>query len=84
MHELRRYFGDRVGTTAGSLSQDIVVLTPEEAKGLEFDGVVLIEPAEMASAAHVGMGSLYVALTRATHALHVITSQDMPAGFPEC
>lgn len=82
--ELRRHFGHRVGTTAGSLSQDIVVLTPEEAKGLEFDGVVLVEPAEMASAAHVGMGSLYVALTRATHALHVITSQDMPAGFPEC
>ena len=28
----------------GRLEQDIVVISPREAKGLEFDGVVVLEP----------------------------------------
>ncbi|GAA1188958.1 HelD family protein [Nesterenkonia xinjiangensis] len=78
---LRERFGDRVGDGAGSLSQDIVVLTADEAKGLEFDAVVVAEPAELRAEAAGRIGSLYVALTRPTQSLHVVSSGDLPAGF---
>lgn len=78
---LRERFGDRVGEGAGSLRQDVVVLTADEAKGLEFDAVVVAEPTELRDEAAGRVGSLYVALTRPTRALHVVSSQDLPAGF---
>ncbi len=79
--ELTEIYGERVGRGAGSLSQDVVVLSAEEAKGLEFDAVVLLEPADLLEEAHGKVGSLYVALTRPTHALHVVASKPLPAGF---
>lgn len=79
--QLAELHGDRVGRGAGSLSQDVVVLSAEEAKGLEFDAVVLVEPADLLEEAHGKIGSLYVALTRPTHALHVVASKPLPAGF---
>ncbi|GAA1166242.1 DNA helicase IV [Nesterenkonia sandarakina] len=74
-------FGARVGHGAGSLSEDILALSAEEAKGLEFDAVVLVEPAEILEETAGRVGSLYVALTRPTHALHVIAVRELPAGF---
>uniref|UniRef100_UPI0015F0F071 ATP-binding domain-containing protein n=1 Tax=Pseudonocardia pini TaxID=2758030 RepID=UPI0015F0F071 len=44
----------------------VPVLTPREAKGLEFDAVVVVEPARMHHT------DLYVALTRATQRLDVV------------
>lgn len=79
--ELAEVFGERVGRGAGSLSQDIVVLSADEAKGLEFDAVVLVQPARLLEEAHGKVGSLYVAMTRPTHTLHVIASEPLPAGF---
>lgn len=79
--ELAELFGERVGRGAGSLSQDIVVLSADEAKGLEFDAVVLVEPARLLEEAHGKVGSLYVAMTRSTHVLHVVASEPLPAGF---
>lgn len=79
--ELAKIFGNRVGRGAGSLSQDVVVLSAEEAKGLEFDAVVLVEPSDLLEEARGKVGSLYVALTRPTHALHVVASKPLPAGF---
>lgn len=78
---LHAQYADRVGRGAGSLTQDVVVLSADEAKGLEFDAVVLAEPAELLEEAHGKVGSLYVALTRPTHALRVVTSRDLPTGF---
>ena len=46
-----------------------------EAKGLEFDAVVLVEPAELLSESATGRRALYVALTRATQRLTVIVSE---------
>ncbi|MDO5663116.1 MAG: AAA family ATPase [Brachybacterium sp.] len=74
-------YGSRVGSGAGSLDQDIVVLTAEEAKGLEFDAVVVVEPSELLAEAGGRVGSLYVALTRSTHSLQVVAAQDLPPGF---
>ncbi|GAB3180445.1 AAA family ATPase [Nesterenkonia halophila] len=78
---LRGRYGDRVGEGAGSLAQDIVVLGADDAKGLEFDAVVVVEPAALLREAGGRIGSLYVALTRPTHALHVVAAEELPPGF---
>jgi DNA helicase IV len=59
---------------AGSVpSGELVpVLTPREAKGLEFDHVVVVEPAL------IPLRELYVALTRPTKTLVVLHAQDLP------
>lgn len=63
---------------AVDLHAALVVLTPGQAKGLEFDAVVLVEPAEVLAGSP---GDLYVAMTRPTHALHVVHADDLPDGF---
>jgi DNA helicase IV len=59
---------------AGSVpSGELVpVLTPREAKGLEFDHVVVVEPAL------IPLRELYVALTRPTKTLVVLHARDLP------
>lgn len=78
---LRAAYGRRIGTGAGSYEQDIVVISPREAKGLEFDGVVVLEPSVMLNHEHGKVGDLYVAMTRATQRLRLIASQPVPAGI---
>ncbi|MDQ3579232.1 MAG: ATP-binding domain-containing protein, partial [Actinomycetota bacterium] len=45
-----------------------------ESKGLEYDAVVLVEPDEMVTESTTGPRTLYVALTRATQRLTVLTT----------
>ncbi|MBC6450767.1 HelD family protein [Actinokineospora xionganensis] len=45
-----------------------------ESKGLEYDAVVLVEPAELVAESTTGPRTLYVALTRATQRLTVVTT----------
>jgi DNA helicase IV len=45
-----------------------------EAKGLEYDAVVLVEPYELVTESTTGPRTLYVALTRATQRLIVLTT----------
>ncbi|MDQ0664942.1 DNA helicase IV [Arthrobacter ulcerisalmonis] len=78
---LRAAYGRRIGTGAGSYEQDIVVISPREAKGLEFDGVVVLEPSVMLNHEHGKVGDLYVAMTRATQRLRLIAAQPVPAGI---
>ncbi|MHA7271148.1 HelD family protein [Arthrobacter sp. HLT1-20] len=78
---LRAVYGHRVGHGAGSVEQNIVVIDPHEAKGLEFDGVVIVEPAALLAGAGGRVGDLYVAMTRPTQRLRLITSQPLPAGI---
>ena len=57
----------------------IPVLTPREAKGLEFDAVVVVEPAAIAEeGGDGGLRELYVALTRPTKTLVVVHSRPLP------
>ena len=51
------------------------VLTPRQAKGLEFDHVVVVEPAAIAADGEQGLRELYVALTRPTKSLVVVHSR---------
>ena len=60
------------------LSHPVAVLTPRQAKGLEFDCVVVVEPAEIVAGSPRGLSDLYVALTRATRRLAVVHTGDLP------
>jgi DNA helicase IV len=58
----------------------IAVLTPREAKGMEFDHVIVVEPAQIVEEAVEGQGlrELYVALTRPTTTLVVVHAHPLP------
>lgn len=78
---LAAQFGHDVGRGAVGLARAIAVLTPQESKGLEFDSVVIAEPQRIVDEAPRGAGALYVAMTRPTQRLHLVTSQPLPAGI---
>lgn len=52
-------------------------LTPVASKGMEFDAVIVDEPAEILEASH-GLGLLYVALTRTTDRLAIVHERPLP------
>jgi len=58
----------------------LAVVPASAVKGLEFDQVVLVEPAEIADPALgvAGLRRLYTALTRAVLALRVVHARDLP------
>ncbi|MFE8010726.1 HelD family protein [Streptomyces sp. NPDC057418] len=63
------------GVTAGAepdLTRRVVLLAPRQAKGLEFDHVLVVEPARF------GTSDLYVALTRATQRLGIVHREGLP------
>ncbi|MGY1683491.1 HelD family protein [Geodermatophilus sp. SYSU D01176] len=60
-------------------SRGPVVLTPGEAKGLEFDAVLVVDPQGVLDEGVRGHNDLYVALTRATQRLGVLSPGDLPA-----
>lgn len=68
-----------VGATPEALDSPAVVLTAEEAKGLEFDSVVVVDPSGILSESPKGGQDLYVALTRATRRLTVVHDGELPA-----
>jgi DNA helicase IV len=51
------------------------VLSVDEAKGLEFDGVLVVAPEEIVHGSPRGWNDLYVALTRATRRLGVVYTE---------
>ncbi len=59
------------------LYESVPLLTPRQAKGLEFDHVVVVEPALIAASPQ-GLRELYVALTRPTKTLVVVHAQPLP------
>lgn len=66
---------DRRNEIAACLAPDprVQVVTALEAKGMEYDGVVLVEPAEI-EAQPAGTSTLYVALSRATQRMVTVTA----------
>lgn len=73
--------------SAGAARHDdadgIRVLPLTAAKGLEFDNVVVVEPAQMLASSPRGHSDLYVALTRATQRLVVVHAEDLPADLDD-
>lgn len=78
---LRNTYGGRVGSGSGGAGQDIVVTTAAEAKGLEFDAVVIVDPSTLVAEAGGLVGDLYVAMTRATQTLRVLSTTELPGGL---
>lgn len=71
--------------TVGRLRREVAgervsVLTVDEAKGLEFDAVVVVDPDGVVAASPRGRSDLYVALTRATQRLGVVRARSGVAG----
>lgn len=52
-------------------------LSPAASKGMEFDAVIVVEPAEILEEPH-GLGLLYVALTRTTDRLVIMHERPLP------
>lgn len=78
--ELRSRSGlPEVGVGSAGVDDEIAVMSAQDAKGLEFDAVVLVEPAELIDA-H-GAGDLYVAMSRSTQHLGVVHARELPAGM---
>ena len=55
----------------------VSVIAPHEAKGLEFDGVVLVEPGAILEGP-AGPGLVYICLTRAVQHLSMVHSRPLP------
>ena len=70
--------GDALGSDLVGIDAEVLVVSTAEAKGLEFDEVVLIEPAAIVAASPQGLQDLYVAITRATQGLSVFADQPLP------
>lgn len=69
--------------TAGGLDAPVTLVAIDEAKGLEFDSVVIVEPAALVDEAAQGLRALYVALTRSTRRLVVVHHEPLPAVLAE-
>ena len=70
------------------LAADLVVLAAESANGLEFDAVVVLEPLRIARRGSAsdqltnrGLRTLYVAMTRPTRRLALVTTEALPASM---
>ena len=71
---------EQLRSHAALVRPDVVVITPEESKGLEFDAVVVVDPHAIVEQRR-GWNGLYVALTRCTQELTVVALADGPAGL---
>ncbi|MEU3020137.1 ATP-binding domain-containing protein [Nocardiopsis sp. NPDC007018] len=63
---------------AGMDGARLVAVPASLAKGLEFDAVVVAEPAAIAEAEERGVNRLYVVLTRAVSSLYVVHARPLP------
>jgi DNA helicase IV len=92
LDDLRRAFAeagvaivDPKASGGPGLAAPLVLLDAAHANGLEFDGVVVVEPAEIASGmtpadapSSRGLRSLYVAITRPTRRLRTVGTTPFP------
>ena len=69
------------GDRPESLDAAAALLTVSQAKGLEFDRVIVADPNGILTQSENGAHDLYVAITRATHRLTVIYDGDLPAAL---
>jgi DNA helicase IV len=79
--ELSGEFGTRVSLGAEGLTTPISVLSPQDAKGLEFDSVIVVDPARIVDETSRGAAALYVAMTRPTQRLWLVEAERLPAGL---
>jgi DNA helicase IV len=64
--------------TRSGLEMGITVVPVSVVKGLELDGVIVVEPARIVTGEQQGLRALYVALTRSTKRLTIVHSEPLP------
>jgi len=72
---------DHGRATTGGLGADVTLVGADVAKGLELDGVVVVEPAEIVASHEQGLRALYVCLTRSTRRLTVVHAAPLPSAM---
>ena len=77
---------DRIGLHAADrvhdlAANDVPIFHAEAVKGLEFDGVVVVNPHQIFDGSALGARLLYVAMTRAVQVLHLVTGAALPAAI---
>ena len=65
--------------TRTGLEMGVTVVPVSVVKGLELDGVVVVEPSSIIAEEHQGLRALYVALTRSTRRLTIVHADELPA-----
>jgi DNA helicase IV len=63
------------------LDHPVTLVPVSLVKGLELDGVVVVEPGRIVAEESQGLRALYVALTRATKRLTVVHAEPLPAAL---
>ena len=66
-----------------AMTRPVTLVPAASAKGLEFDAVVVVEPAAIAGADRRGLRLLYVALTRPIQHLSVVHSLPLPGALTD-
>ncbi len=64
--------------TRSGLEMGVTVVPVSVVKGLELDGVIVVEPARIVAEEEQGLRALYVALTRSTKRLTIVHSEPLP------
>ncbi len=62
----------------GDEATRVSIHDPESVKGLEFDSVVVVQPMKLLNDPERSLRALFVAMTRTTQRLHLLTSIDLP------
>ncbi|HEV3213790.1 MAG TPA: AAA family ATPase [Acidimicrobiales bacterium] len=85
LHAASLHAVDPRASTGEGLAASLVVLPADDANGLEFDSVVVVEPSKIAerggegrAPTRRGLRSLYVAMTRPTRRLTVLGTSPLP------
>ncbi|MBI9114983.1 HelD family protein [Sanguibacter suaedae] len=66
---------------AGEFNEPVSLVPASHAQGLEFDAVVLVEPAAIVDGDGQGRRALYVAMTRCSQTLRIVHQHELPLGL---
>ncbi|MFF1810755.1 AAA family ATPase [Streptomyces sp. NPDC058251] len=77
LDEINRHLGQAAGIS-DEQREAVSVLAAAQAKGMEYDHVLVVEPATIADRGPAGLRQLYVALTRSTQSLTVLHTSPLP------
>ena len=75
-----------LGVDHGDIDHQVDVIPASVAKGLEFDRVIVLEPAQIVAAEpdeRTGLRRLYVVLTRAVSELDIVHAEPLPTALQQ-
>ncbi|MCX5558389.1 AAA family ATPase [Streptomyces sp. NBC_00038] len=77
LDEISRHL-DQSADITGQSREAVSVLAAAQAKGMEYDHVLVVEPTTIADRGPAGLPQLYIALTRSTQSLTVLHTSPLP------